>query len=62
MSENTTPPRKFKIHIGKYGGVRVDPDEFFADPEVKRRVALVKKTKLAGKKLDFKKMKKTELA
>jgi len=55
MSKDTTPPRTFKIHIGKYGGVRVDPDEFFADPVVRKQIELMKKTKLAGKKLNFKK-------
>jgi len=55
MGKDTTPPRTFKIHIGKYGGVRVDPDEFFADPVVREQIELMKKTKLAGKKLNFRK-------
>ena len=25
--------RTFKIHVGKYGGIRVDAGEFFADPK-----------------------------
>ncbi|MDD9869040.1 MAG: hypothetical protein OXU50_04000 [Gammaproteobacteria bacterium] len=55
MSKNTTPRRTFRIHVGKYGGVRVDPDEFFADPVVREQIELMKKTKLVGKKLDFRK-------
>lgn len=55
MSKNATPPRTFKIHVGKYGGVRVDSDEFFADPVVKKQIELMKKTKLAGKTFNFKK-------
>jgi len=55
MSKNATQPGKFKIHVGKYGGVRVDPEEFFADPEVKRKIELMEKTTLVGRSLDFKK-------
>ncbi|MDD9825076.1 MAG: hypothetical protein OXU43_07895 [Gammaproteobacteria bacterium] len=52
--------RTFKIHVGKYGGIRVDAGEFFADPKVKRQVQLMRKTKLAGKKLDFRRMKRAK--
>lgn len=55
MSKSAPKPKPFKIHIGKYGGVRVDPEEFFADPEVQEQMRLLRETDLVGKKLDFKK-------
>ena len=41
-----------KIHIGKMGGVRVDADEFFAQPEVQRKREEMRKINIAGKKLN----------
>jgi len=55
MSKPAPKLKPFKIHIGKYGGVRVDPKEFFADPEVQEQMRLLRETDLVGKKLDFKK-------
>ena len=47
------PPITFEIHVGKGGGVRVDPKEFFEDPEVKKRMELLRQMDLVGKKLNF---------
>lgn len=55
MSKPAPKLKPLNVHIGKYGGVRVDPKEFFADPEVQRQMKLMKETDLVGKKLDFKK-------
>lgn len=55
MSKPATKLKPFKIHIGKYGGVRVDPKEFFADPEVQRQVKLMKEYDILGKERDLKK-------
>jgi len=55
MSQPAHKPKPLNVHIGKYGGVRVDPKEFFADPEVREQIELMRKTDLVGKKLDFKK-------
>ena len=45
-----------KIHIGKMGGVRVDAAEFFAQPEVQRRRAEMRKLNIAGKRLNGNKL------
>jgi len=47
--------KPFNVRIGKYGGVSVDPEEFFADPEVQRKMKLMRETDLVGKTLDYKK-------
>lgn len=47
--------KPFNVRIGKYGGVSVDPEEFFADPEVQRKMKLLREADLVGKKLDFRK-------
>jgi len=55
MKKPATKHKPFKIHIGKYGGVRVDPEEFFADPEVLRQVKLMREYDILGRKRDSKK-------
>ena len=49
------PPITFEIHVGTGGGVRVDPKEFFEDPEVKRKIELLRQMDIVGKKLNFQK-------
>ena len=50
MSEKAIPPITFEIHVGKGGGVRVDPKEFFADPEVKRKIEEMRKYDVLGRR------------
>jgi len=47
--------KPFNVRIGKYGGVSVDPEEFFADPEVLRQVKLMREYDILGRKRDPKK-------
>ncbi len=42
-------PKPLKIHIGKTNGVCVDPDEFFAQPKVIKRMEQIKKMDIEGK-------------
>ena len=46
-----TTKKPLTIHIGKMGGVRVDADEFFAQPEVQKQQEILRRMDLAGKKL-----------
>jgi len=55
MSKPATHLKPFNVRIGKYGGVSVDPEEFFADPEVQRQVKLMREYDILGKKHDPKK-------
>jgi len=55
MSKPAPKFKPFNVRIGKYGGVSVDPEEFFADPEVQRKMKLMREADIVGKKLDFQK-------
>ncbi len=50
MSEKEIPPITFEIHVGKGGGVRVDPKEFLEDPEVKRKTEEMRKYDVLGRR------------
>ncbi len=49
MTDKAKPP---KIHVGKMGGVRVDVKEFFAQPEVQRKLKMMQDMDIEGKTLD----------
>ena len=48
--------KPLKIHVGKTGGVRVDADEFFAQPEVQKRQKVMRELDIAGKRLNGNKL------
>ena len=48
--------KPLKIHIGRAGGVRVDADEFFAQPEVQKRQKIMRELDIAGKRLNGNKL------
>ncbi len=48
----TDKVKPLKIHVGKMGGVRVDVKEFFAQPEVQRKMKGMQNMDIVGKKLD----------
>jgi len=49
MSKPAPKFKPFNVRIGKYGGVSVDPEEFFADPEVQRKMKIMKEIDILGK-------------
>jgi len=55
MSKPAPQFKPFNVRIGKYGGVSVDPEEFFADPEVQRKIKEMRDYDILGRKHDPKK-------
>lgn len=55
MKKSAPELKPFNVRIGKYGGVSVDPEEFFADPEVQRKMKLMREYDILGRKRDSKK-------
>ena len=53
-SMKPTEEKPLKIHIGKRGGVRVDADEFFSQPEVQEKLKKMKDMTIVGTVLDDK--------
>ncbi len=53
-SNGEKKPKPLKIHVSKIGSVRVDAKEFFAQPEVIRKIEAMSKVDIVGRKLDFK--------
>ncbi len=56
IKEKPAKVKRPKIHIGKTGGVRVDADEFFAQPEVQRKQEAMRKLNIAGTRLNGNKL------
>ncbi len=54
--KTTHKTKPLTIHIGKTGGVQVDADEFFAQPEVQKRQQVMRELNIAGKRLNGNKL------
>ena len=54
--EKPVKVKRPKIHIGSSGGVRVNADEFFAQPEVQRKREVMRKLNIAGTRLNGNKL------